>query len=73
MMTVLEWKRVEKLPNSSVRKKISDPQRRRVTNVQDEVFLLTFPTEENWHKTQTRPLGHRGKEVKQPLLASLGF
>lgn len=73
IMTVLEWKQVQKLPNSGVKKNSSDPQRRRVVNIQDEVFLLTFPAEENWHESQMCPFDHRGEGQKLPWLASLGF
>lgn len=56
-MTALEWKQVQKRSNSGVRKNSSGPQRRRVTNIQDEVFLFTFPAEENWHEESNVSFG----------------
>lgn len=34
------------------------------TDIQDEVFFLTFAEGQSWHKNQTCHLDHRGEEEK---------
>lgn len=44
----------------------------RATNIQDEVFFLTFPEGENWHKNLKCHLDHRGEE-KSKDFAGISF
>lgn len=49
------------------------PRGGKAINIQDEIFFLTFPKGENWHKTQRCHLDPRvGGRKAEALLAPLG-